>query len=538
VTSDFPPFDYQWSQGSNNEDIDGLEAGTYVVTVSDQATCETVLTFQVEQPEPMSFDTLLSRPTCGGGTDGAIELNVEGGTPPYEFNWEGTGFSPDNRLDNLSRGTYSVRVRDANDCEMDLRIDLRELELLLDPMVQAITPPSCNGFSDGSIEVVIDNGQPPYQYDWQDGRGFRSANSLQDLSAGVYQVEVRDANLCQGFFEFDMQDPAPLELDFTIDGASCRGIADGSAIPLVEGGVGGYQFAWSNGQSDSIATDLAAGGYVLTVTDANGCQISGSTEVTEPASLSARLLEVVDLLCNGESTGELSVSAEGGTTPYEFSLDGETYQGSGQFLGLPAGNFTIWVRDAEGCIDMVDATIGEPPLLQVEAGEDRTINLGFSVGLLATPTDLSVDYEWMPSASLSCSDCPNPRAMPVENTTYTITVIDRSGCEATDSLIVNVLKERPIYIPSGFSPNGDGLNDFFTLYGGPGARQIRVLRIFDRWGELIFEGENIGIGEEAAGWDGTYRGQPMNSGVFVFSAEVEFIDDETVFYKGDVTLVR
>jgi len=145
---------------------------------------------------------------------------------------------------------------------------------------------------------------------------------------------------------------------------------------------------------------------------------------------------------------------------------------------------------------------------------------------------------WTPPISLDCPTCLSHTVQPLQNTTYVLTAIDPNNCIAIDSVTILVVKNRPIYIPNAISPNDDGINDGFTLYGGPAARQINRLRIFDRWGELIFDTSNIALGDENAGWDGTIRGQPANAGVFVFVAEVGFIDDINVLYEGDVTILR
>ncbi|MEM1214194.1 MAG: hypothetical protein AAGJ82_00815, partial [Bacteroidota bacterium] len=176
VMSDFGPYGYTWSNAATTQDISDLEPGTYTVTVIDEATCEAEFSFVVDSPPPFTFDTLVMMPTCDGGTDGAVTLVVEGGTPPYEYNWQNTGFGPDNFLTDIPQGDYTVTVRDANNCVFTQVLPVRELQLLLDPTVQTITPPSCFGFSDGTIVIAINNGLPPYEYNFNDGNGFVTTN--------------------------------------------------------------------------------------------------------------------------------------------------------------------------------------------------------------------------------------------------------------------------------------------------------------------------------------------------------------------------
>ena len=198
VNNSNPPYTFNWDNGSDSPVIDNLLAGDYTVTITDELSCDTVLSYTVESPPPLEIDTAVVMPRCNGGDDGAITLTVEGGTPPYTFRWEDDpDFTSDNTLSNLTIGDYEVVIRDDNGCEVALTIPVRELELQLDPTVVATTDPSCTGFSDGSIVVNIGNGASPYQFDFNDGSGFVDENSLSNLTAGTYQVEVLDDNLCR-----------------------------------------------------------------------------------------------------------------------------------------------------------------------------------------------------------------------------------------------------------------------------------------------------------------------------------------------------
>jgi gliding motility-associated-like protein len=538
VSSSFPPFTYLWSTGATTQDIGGLGLGNYTVTVVDESTCEGEATYTVEGPPPFSFDTLVIMPTCNGGVDGAVTLLVQGGTPPYEYNWEGSGFSANNTLSDISQGDYTVVMRDANGCEETLVLPVRELELQLDPAVAAITPPSCTGFSDASIVVVISNGLPPYQYDFNDGGGFGDENSLTGLTAGTYFVDVLDANLCAGSFEFEILDPPPLTLDFEVADVSCNGEDDGTIEAVAGGGVGNYSYSWNTGQNTATIGPLPPGDYFLTVRDGNGCEIEGGATVIEPPPVFIDVVDIVDIICFGDASGSITVAGSGGTPPFEYSLDGNIFQIEDTFGNLPAGGYTITVMDAMGCTETVDATVVQPPELIVDAGPDQFIQLGYSAQIRAVASEAPVTWQWSPADSLTCSDCSDPVAFPVNTTTYIVTVVNQDGCPATDEIVIRVIKDRPIYIPNAFSPNGDGMNDGFTIFGGPAARQIKTIKIFSRWGELVFEARNIPLGEEMLGWDGTFLGRTVNPGVFVFFVEVEFIDGEVVLYKGDVTVVR
>jgi gliding motility-associated-like protein len=143
----------------------------------------------------------------------------------------------------------------------------------------------------------------------------------------------------------------------------------------------------------------------------------------------------------------------------------------------------------------------------------------------------------MPPFGIDCLDCPEPNITAINDGVFVIKITDEDGCIAFDSVRVLVNRDRPIYVPNVFAPDKPYPNDHFTLFGGPAAEQILLMRIYDRWGSLIFETQDIVLGEPNLGWDGRYKGELM-SGVFTFYATVRFIDQQEVTYEGSVTVVR
>ncbi|MFK7932912.1 MAG: PKD domain-containing protein, partial [Saprospiraceae bacterium] len=539
IDGEFPPYAFNWSNNETTEDISGLTAGEYTVEITDEATCDTTLTFTVAVPDSLRFNIEIQKPTCDGGTDGSITLRPTGGTAPYEFDF-GNGFSSENILTNIPQGDYSATIRDANGCEETMMIEVRELELELDPSVQSITPPSCFGDSDASILVQINNGLPPYQYDFNDGNGFGNSNERMGLSSGTYTVNVMDANLCEGSFEFIVEDPALLEITATAENISCFGEQDGRVSTATTGGTGSYSYQWSTGSDARIISELNAGEYIVTVTDENNCVAFDTVTIIEPNRLDAEIVEVIDALCAGGNSGTIIAAGVGGTGPFTYSTDGFIFQESNNLAGLPTGSYTITVKDARECTATVDAFISEPENLIVDLGEDLSLNLGEDARLNAqvSPPDREVTYLFTGTDSLSCLDCPNPTVFPLETATFNVTVTDNNGCSATDAIRIQVAKPRPVYIPTAFSPNGDGANDHFYLFADNSASEIISLRIYDRWGELMYEGLNVPFGDEQLGWDGNFLGKPMKPAIFAYVAEVAFIDGEVRIYDGDVALLR
>lgn len=456
---------------------------------------------------------------------------------PYSYDWLGNGvFSSNNSITDLEFGVYSVVVRDANGCTQQYDFDVPE-GLSLAANIDPATRPTCNGDSDGSISVSIEIANEPVQFDF--GNGFQSDSTLSNIPAGSYNVHVVDGAGCEGLFTIVVEDFPPLELSVDPLDISCFGENDGTITVVAAGGAEDYVYLWSNGETTPEIENLSAGTYSVTVTDGNGCTATAEAVIIEPDELFATV-EVVDVICHGDKTGVILVYASGGTPPFEYSADGIEFQSEPELEELYAGEYQVVVRDSRGCVLLVDAAINEPPPVTVYAGEDQTIDLGYSTDLhgATTPILRPVDLIWTPAESLSCDDCLDPTARPFRTTTYFLTAVDETNCRATDSVTIIVILNRPIYIPNAFSPNGDGINDFFTIYGGVAAKSIRILKIFDRWGDMVFDGRNLPPNDASFGWDGYFRGKLMDTAVFAYLAEVEFVDGIVVLYEGDLTIMR
>lgn len=545
VNSQAPAHTYKWTgpgiPNAVTEDLSQLRPGTYTVTVTNKATCQKILQFSITEPPPFAFTPLVRKPTCAGGQDGEITLLVDGGTPQYAYNW-GSGYQSNNRLSNLVVGDYSVIVQDANGCLNPLTIEVRELELLLST-TNVVTPPLCFDSFDGRITLQIANGLGPYQFNF--GNGFTNSNVLPGLNAGTYNVVYVDANGCRGDTTIQVIPPDPVTAALTTDDINCFGENNGEARVLASGGAGGFAYTWSQsgvGTGASVS-GLLPGIISVTVVDANGCDTVVSGNILEPTVLVGLIDSLVNNLCYGEAEGKIAISGSGGTAPYTYSFDGIFYGPDQIFDRLPAGQYTLFVKDARGCITPIDSFITQPGQLIVDIGRDTAIELGYSVVYdpVVIPFNRPVTFAWSPSDnSLEClvADCSRISVMPVKTTLYNLVVTDEDGCTATDAVLVEILLRRPVFVPRAFSPNGDGQNDFVTVYGGPGVRKIRTFQIFDRWGAQVYEGNNFLPNQEIMGWNGIFKGQFANPGVFTWIADVEFIDDSTAIFEGDVTLLR
>ena len=542
--------DYQWSFGANSEPPTASGKGPHEVVFNTAGIRSVVLTLTTElgckvtdiqtltvYPD-VTVDTIIAVPDCNGGTNGAVEIsNITSGTPPYLFSWNSGPFTSDNSLTGLGEGTYNLLIRDANNCETELDIDVLELRLEVDPTV---TPPLCTGDANGLIALEVTNGTGPYQFDW--GNGFSSNSSQAGLTAGVYTILGLDSKLCKGTFSVTVTDHPPVSILVDTIDITCFNANNGAGVATGLGGVGGFSYQWSDGQNQSEAERLSPGTYQVTATDANGCTAVAAIKVNEPPELDVQLIDQKDLLCFGLPTGIIELGATGGTPGYEYSADGGQYVDSPVLLNLYAGDYWAKVRDALGCLDSVFVRLQQPPELVVLAQPgDTLVELGYpvQVSTVVGPAGRLVTYQWTPDVGLSCTTCSEPTVQAISDEDYVVKITDQDGCMDTAVVRVRINQLRPVYFPNVFDPEkGVFPNDFFTGFAGPAAIEIRLLRVYDRWGGHVFEASNIPLNEPSLGWNGKIGGRDGAVGVYTWYALVRFVDGVELEYKGSTTLVR
>jgi gliding motility-associated-like protein len=236
------------------------------------------------------------------------------------------------------------------------------------------------------------------------------------------------------------------------------------------------------------------------------------------------------------------VTADTTTIKWEWNLGNGQQSSSRDASGIynKTGNYTINLRTSVefGCNDTSSRNIYVAPAPTVVADIDPVIISGAGITIPAEYTGNIVTYNWTPAHRLSCTDCPNPYANPIKTTKYRITVTDRYGCVASDDITIFVVcADKNLFMPNTFSPNSDGTNDVFYPRG-TGLFNIKSLRIFNRWGEMVFEKTNFAANTMSAGWDGTYKGQKAPQDTYIYTIDVVCENSEVTSFKGNVTLIR
>src|SRR5690606_10189417 len=269
--------------------------------------------------------------------------------------------STTNEATNLAAGTYEVTVTDANGCIIKQSFTITE------PTALNSTPSHadvlCHGESTGSATAVISGGVAPYTYAWNKGI-TSTTNEATNLSAGTYEVTVTDANGCIITESFTIIEPSVLNSIPSQVDVLCHGESTGSATAVISVGVAPYTYVWNNGVTSTTneATNLPAGTYEVTVTDANGCIITESFTITEPSALNS-IPSQVNVLCHGELTGSATAVISGGVAPYTYVWNNGITSTTNEATNLAAGTYEVTVTDANGCIIKQGFTITEPSAL-------------------------------------------------------------------------------------------------------------------------------------------------------------------------------
>ena len=395
------------------------------------------------------------------------------------------------------------------------------------------------------------------RYQWTTLGGIidSGATSIQAVAAapGWYYLRVTDisngcTNIDSVFITRNNTPPVAVtgpnqELNCLVEGVTITG--QGSSTGDI------FRYQWLlNTQPIAGANTLdwftnTAGIYTLeVVNDDNGCKSTAQMLITRDETEPRGLVAQTDTpTCYGDLDGSIVVvSVEGGTPPFSFSLNGRPLAQIGFFDDLGAGTYTLSVVDAKGCDYITQVVIPEANDLQVELGPDRELVLGEVAVINAqvtVPAEELTGIKWQTVASLPCDSCLTQELQLTESTQFYILVVDENGCTASDLVTIFVRRQRDVYIPSAFSPNGDGKNDVFMPFAAPNAiKKINAFQVYNRWGEIMYEVYDCPANDPVYGWNGTHRGELMNAGAYVWTLEVTFFDDEVEFFKGEVILMR
>ncbi|MEX0982681.1 MAG: gliding motility-associated C-terminal domain-containing protein [Bacteroidales bacterium] len=545
-----PPYSFSWSgdngySNDSEEDISGLDAGNYTLTVTDALGCIQEFPAQpITDPAPLSASFIPSDVNCFGSDDGAINITVTGGTPGYNYLWSGPGgfSSTEEDISGLEPGNYSVDITDANGCP----ISYPDIVTIDEPaeigITATVTDISCNGADDGTITINMSGGTPEYNFSWTGPNGFTSEDQdLSSLEPGTYNLIVTDNNNCNKDFNnvATLTEPDPIVVTFVSQtNLDCNGDNNGTIEIDVAGGTPPYAFSWTNSSGAEVSTDedptgLPADTYSLEVTDNVDCAVTypDAVELTEPPELTTTLSKT-DVLCAGESNGTITVTPSGGTPPYEHArFPSGPFTADNTFTGLSNGTYRIYTRDANSCLTSSIIRINEPDLINYEYsisgqnvchGDSNVVITINNVTGGVQPYEFSIDGG---ASYQSSSIFPN-----LPGGSYPVVVRDSNLCE-------QAIAPLTILEPDSIAIDYYDQTDIFTCYD---AAEGSILIMGNGGTGAISYSLNGGTPKELGEFEnilgGTYTVSLIDEQLCQKDTLVEILrPDQLIFEKADVT---
>lgn len=443
------PFSFQWSTNtipnfSTNPTITNLCADTYFVTITDANGCTRLDSFVVTTSTVLSVTLSQTNTTCNGISDGTATATPAGGTPPYTYSWVGTCAPVPNNtptITGLCVGNYTVTVIDNLGCSFIGSVSISEPAVIISN--QLITNANC-GVCDGVIATFPTGGSGVYTHSWSNGA---TTSTITNLCAGFYTDTITDNNGCRGIFTFPVSNPTgPSGVTSTINNATCFGVCDGGLNVIPIGGLAPFSYAWTSVPAggpypnSNTLTNLCAGTYFLTLTDANTCILATTVIVGEPDSITENL-SVSNSTCNGTCNGTASVAPSGGTTPYTYLWsNGST---SSSTSGLCIGAASVTITDANGCFKVINFNIVAPTgITSNTTTTDALCNTVCNGTATANPTGGTAPYTFQWNDALAQT---TQTATSLCAGTYFVIITDANGCSGNDTITIN---EPSVIVPN------------------------------------------------------------------------------------------
>jgi SprB-like repeat protein/type IX secretion system substrate protein/HYR domain-containing protein len=428
-------FTFSWSNGASEATASSLGAGTYSVTATDEAGCTATATVVVAQPDALAVNASATPQSAPGVDDGTATANPTGGTPGYTFAWDNGETTA--ILTGLAPGNYGVSVTDANGCEATQAVTVSASDCIVKANVD-FTNVSCNGGSDGSATISLENATEPFSFTWSSGD---TTQTISDIPAGTYNVTATDANDCAVVSTINISQPAALNANATTTGLTAFNANDGTATANPTGGTGAYAYAWNTGGTTATITALAPGEYTVVVTDENGCE---ATQIVVISPFDCSVLANItssDVACNGAAGGQATVTLTGGVAPFNYLWSND--ETTATIANLAPGTYSVSVVDAVFCPVVAEVTISEPAALEASVVQVVPADCGSNNGMATvagsggTP---GYSYAWPNGAS-------GATATGLATGTHTVTVTDANGCEATAEVEIGLNdNELPVVV--------------------------------------------------------------------------------------------
>ncbi|MBI4647501.1 MAG: gliding motility-associated C-terminal domain-containing protein [Bacteroidia bacterium] len=512
---------------SNQEDLQNLVAGNYIVEVIDTTGDAVTDTVELTEPAVLTLSIAGTDVTCNGLGNGSANLTVSGGTTPYTYAWN--TFETTEDIANLGPAWYYVTVTDDNGCVENDSIEITEPDSLT--LSIAGTNTTCNGLANGSANISISGGTSPYNYLWNTGA---STDTLQGISAGIFSVTVTDTNSCTITDTIEITELYHIITIDTISDAACYG-TQGTFNITPQGGLGFYHGFWkrkiwhssqnqwiidtlwadtteTNHDTLNFLTSHITGFYILTITDTFGlsCAVTKNFELKQPSSPLTIEETHEHNICKYGNQGWINVMADGGTSPYSFLWS--TGQNTSYINGLYAGSYNIIVSDYHNCSVIKTIDIEDPfqPLIIIADTQNVSCRDNYDGYVVINETENGLPpFTYLWSTGIMGNSITN-----LFKGIYSVTVTDANSCTAVDTFDIQLIDRDCITIYNVITPDGNGKNDTWKIENIHLYPECEVT-VFDRWGKLVFS--DTGYDNT---WNGTSDGKNLNCSDYFYVVEL------------------
>ena len=516
-------------------------AGTYEVRVTDANGCSSSFTTELTQAEEeLLIDIEKTDLNCYNSNNGTITVTTTGGVAPYTFSWSDSGTG--NYRDGLTIGTYTVTITDSIGCVKVRTVEIENGDLFnIDPVV---TPISCFGADDGSIELNLEGGVSPISFIWSDDSN--AGQSRNNLPPGDYSVLIQDASGCEIQRDFTIIEPEEISIAAVVTNATdCDNPASGSIDLQISGGNSPYIFQWSNGAVTEDISALIAQTYSVTVTDSKGCISEKEFTITRPDDLEIDLATNIYAVCESREVFQNNtLSISGGVAPYIIQWSGGEVTGNNNEIMDTKidGSYQVTVTDALGCSESISFDVSTPEIGFPDFTYDSFYLSNYDALSTKDPIDFTnLSTEDFFSVYWDFGDGNYSEEVDAQHTydkkgTYqvTLTVEFILGCSYSITKTIYIGDSFEIVIPNAFTPNNDGYNDNFrAVYYG---FKYLKMQIFDTWGTLIYSEESRT--DELIGWNGRIGSKDGENGNYFYQVSGNSFTDVKFTKNGSFTLIR
>ncbi len=509
--------DYAWSNGAVGAEITVSQAGNYTVTVSDINGCTGTAQVAVTVGSGTPLQIIGNSVICVGGS---TVLSIANASNFAQFLWSNGLTAP--QITATAAGVYTVTATDLSGCTATVNIEVT----VGNSLAPSISESGYN--CDGNLTLEAPDGFQ--SYNWSNGADAPTITISQD---GSYALTVTDASGCTGTASIFVQVPDEVVVVVqTPPTPICPGDTAQLSVP-----PGFADYAWSTGETTNAIVIVSSGNYVVTVTDQYGCTASDDYQFNFAEAPDFDIIGD-QLDCESvEAVLELDLVEVNGAPSFLWSNGATT----AALVTVQPGIFSVTVTDGNGCTAAQVTEVLQADIFTSSFADTIEFVPGQVVSLVPPGVGfLPVEITWSPTdILLDCTNCPTAQARPIEDVLVTYTAVSAAGCEQEGTFFLFFKNRvRPsVYAPNAFSPDSP-YNPGFTLFGNELVAEIKYLRIFTRWGEMVAELKNLALNDPSKGWDGSFRGEMVDPGVFVWVAEVVYSDGSTEVLKGDVTVVR